>query len=52
VKNTFGMPVYPKSTPLLRIRVVPVSNIGLETKYSEVFRGFALSVQANAGIVP
>jgi hypothetical protein len=37
---------------LLCIREVPGSNLGPETGYPEVFCGFPLSFQANAGIVP
>jgi hypothetical protein len=39
-------------TFLLRIREVLCSNLGLETGYSEVFRGFPQYLQANAGIEP
>jgi hypothetical protein len=35
---------------LLRVRVVPGSNLGPETDYP-VFRGFPQSIQAKAGIV-
>jgi hypothetical protein len=37
---------------LLRNRVVPGSNLGPETGYSEGVRGFPQSLQANAGILP
>jgi hypothetical protein len=37
---------------LLRIREVSGSNLGPETGYPEVFRGFPQSFQANAEIVP
>jgi hypothetical protein len=39
-------------TLLLRNRVVPGSNLGSETGYSEGVRGFPQSLQANAGILP
>jgi hypothetical protein len=37
---------------LFSIREVSGSNLGPETGYSEVFRGFPQSIQANSGVVP
>jgi hypothetical protein len=39
-------------TLLIRVWEVPGSNLGPETCYPEVIRGFPLSLQANAGVMP
>jgi hypothetical protein len=39
-------------TLLLRILEVPASNLDPETGYTDVFRSFPLSFQANSGVVP
>jgi hypothetical protein len=41
-----------RSRVLIRIREVPGCNLGLETGYSNVFRGFPQALHSNARIVP
>jgi hypothetical protein len=44
--------VYWQDNILLRIREVPGLNLGAKTGYTDCFRGFSQSLQANDEIVP